>query len=44
MRKLVSLLFLAISLTLLYSSPLFAQKETTPAFAEDTTIIDAEFR
>ena len=43
MRKLVSLLSLAITLTLLYSTPLFAQKESTPAFAEDTTIIDQNF-
>ena len=43
MRKLVSLLSLAISLTLLYSTPIFAQKESTPAFADDTTIIDQNF-
>jgi membrane-bound lytic murein transglycosylase D len=43
MRKLVSLLSLAISLSLLCSSPLFAQKESTPAFSEDTTIIDLNF-
>jgi membrane-bound lytic murein transglycosylase D len=43
MRKLVSLLSLAISLTLLYSTPLFAQKVSNPALADDTTIIDLNF-
>lgn len=43
MRKQISLLTLAISLTLLYSSSLFAQKESTPSFADDTTIIDQNF-
>jgi len=43
MRKLFSLLLPAISLTLLYSSPVLAQKESTPILAEDTTIIDLNF-
>jgi membrane-bound lytic murein transglycosylase D len=43
MRKLFSLLLLAIPVSSLYASPFTAPKDTIRTFADDTTIIDRNF-